>query len=183
MAEQQINYYMLSSYLANKLNEYQSDVIHSFISGEHVYAMVDISHPFHPATLQFTGYAISKDDYWQAYCRKNQLLHITGTPKIINGKAIVLLKYHSKELIKILQATGTIVLESGGSIGLNADNQIYVTEFSTGFLQVLSGTIEMHYFEHIVELLKNSTPEVINQYDESLRCNHKILNTKYELKI
>lgn len=180
--EQTIKYYQLTLPLANYLKEYTKDVIHSFIHGEHVYAMVDTPE-LHPLVIYFTGCSIAKDEYWRTYITENQLLHITGTPKIINGKAIVLLKYHSIELIKILQATGTIVLESGGSIGLNADNQIYVTKFSTGFLQVLSGTIEMHYFEHIVELLTNSTPEVINQYDESLRCNHKILNAKYELKI
>jgi len=183
MAEQQINYYILPSYLVIKLSEYKLDVIHSFIGGEYVYAMIDISHPFHPATLQFTGYAISKDDYWQAYCRGNQLLYITGTPKIVNGKAVLSLKYHSNELIKILQTTGRIGLKNGESISLTCDKNIRFSKTSTGFEQILSNEVEVCYFEHIIEFVKDSTQEILDTYDETLRYNHKILNTKYELKI
>lgn len=180
--EQTIRYYHLTPYLANYLKKYTKYVIHSFIHGEHVYAMVDTPE-LHPLVIYFTGCSIPQDEYWRAYITEKPLLHVTGKPKIVNGVAMLSLQYHSKELIKILQTTGRFSLKKGGNISLTSDRNIRFSKISTGFEQILSNEVEVCYFEHIMEFVKDSTQEILDTYDKALRQNHKILNTKYELKI
>ena len=54
MKEQTVRSYMLSPMMANRFSEYACDIIHSFIAGEYVYAMIDMPGS-HPLAIVFAG--------------------------------------------------------------------------------------------------------------------------------
>lgn len=182
MKEQTVRYYMLSPMMANRFSEYACDIIHSFIAGEYVYAMIDMPGS-HPLAIVFAGCGISQDNYWEIYCKENPLLHITGTPKVVNGEPMVSLQFLFQNLTEILRVTGPISLKNGSYIDIKSDQTISIVSISTEFITSIKQEMSVDKFKKIQKVLLNSKDIIIHAYDEALRNNYQILNAKYELKI
>lgn len=183
MDKQTVRYYCVPHALADALNKYSQDIIHMYHDNDGINIMADIDVPFHPLSISLMGCQITQDDYWSAYCRENPLLHITGTPKIVNGEPMVSLQFLSKNLTDILRATGPISLKNGSYIDIQSDQTISIVNISTAFVTNIKQEMSINKFKTIQKILRDSKDIIIHAYDEALRCNHKILNAKYELKI